>query len=76
MEIPTDIQNLIHEFARPISRPDWRRGCALNRIKLCSCNNLCKHSLKDMIECEFWDSTYTYMGWGSYYQNSTNPYRT
>jgi hypothetical protein len=24
MELPNDIQSIIHEFARPVTRPDWR----------------------------------------------------
>jgi len=31
MELPTDVLMYIKEFSRPISRPDWRKGCAFNR---------------------------------------------
>jgi hypothetical protein len=31
MELPDDVLMYLKEFTRPISRPDWRKGCALNR---------------------------------------------
>ncbi len=32
MELPQELGQLINEFARPITRPDWKQGCALNRF--------------------------------------------
>jgi len=32
MELPDDVLMYIKEFTRPISRPDWRKGSACNRI--------------------------------------------
>ena len=31
MEFPQDIQNIINEYAKPITRPDWRKGCYFSR---------------------------------------------
>ena len=31
MEFPIEIQMLINDYARPISRPDWRQGSFLTR---------------------------------------------
>ena len=31
MELPDDVLMYLREFTRPISRPDWRKGCALSR---------------------------------------------
>jgi hypothetical protein len=31
MELPDDVLMYLKEFTRPISRPDWRKGCALSR---------------------------------------------
>jgi len=31
MELPFEIQMLINDYARPISRPDWRKGSSINR---------------------------------------------
>ena len=30
MEFPIEIQRLIHDFARPTTRVDWRRGSYIN----------------------------------------------
>jgi len=49
MEFPIEIQRLIHDFARPITRPDWRKGSKLKRIKYCLCCYKCNHTLKNMI---------------------------
>jgi hypothetical protein len=32
MELPDDVLNIIKEYAQPITRPDWRRGCYYNRF--------------------------------------------
>lgn len=32
MEFPEEIQRLINEYAKPLTRPDWRDGCYLCRI--------------------------------------------
>ena len=42
MELPPDLLILIKEFAQPISRPDWRQGCAINRF-ICLQNKLWYH---------------------------------
>jgi hypothetical protein len=31
MELPQELVILIKEFAKPISRPDWRQGCIWKR---------------------------------------------
>ena len=31
MEFPIEIQMLINDFLRPITRPDWRKGSFMNR---------------------------------------------
>ncbi len=31
MEFPIEIQMLIHDFARPMTRPDWRKGSFMIR---------------------------------------------
>jgi hypothetical protein len=31
MELPDDVLNLIKEYAQPLTRPDWRKGCYFNR---------------------------------------------
>ena len=31
MELPDDILNIIREYSKPITRPDWREGCYYNR---------------------------------------------
>ena len=31
MEFPIEIQNIINEYARPCTRPDWREGCYFSR---------------------------------------------
>jgi len=31
MEFPLEIQNLINEYAKPITRPDWKEGCYFSR---------------------------------------------
>ena len=31
MELPQELLILIKEFSKPITRPDWRRGCAHRR---------------------------------------------
>lgn len=31
MEFPQDIQNIINEYAKPCTRPDWRDGCYFSR---------------------------------------------
>lgn len=31
MELPMDIQRLINEYAKPLTRPDWRKGSYFNR---------------------------------------------
>ena len=33
MELPDDVLNIIKEYAQPITRPDWRKGCFYNRQK-------------------------------------------
>jgi len=32
MALPVRVQNLIHEYARPITRSDWRKGSLFNRL--------------------------------------------
>jgi hypothetical protein len=41
MELPDDILNIIKEYSKPITRPDWREGCYYNR------------HLDDVLECHF-----------------------
>ena len=31
MEFPIEIQRLINEYAKPCTRPDWKKGCFFNR---------------------------------------------
>jgi hypothetical protein len=31
MEFPQDIQNIINEYAKPCTRPDWKEGCYFSR---------------------------------------------
>ena len=31
MEFPIEIQMLIKDYLRPITRPDWRKGSSINR---------------------------------------------
>jgi len=31
MELPDDILNIIREYSKPLTRPDWREGCYYNR---------------------------------------------
>ena len=31
MEFPIEIQRLINEYAKPVTRPDWKKGCYFNR---------------------------------------------
>jgi hypothetical protein len=31
MEFPKEIQMIINEYAKPMTRPDWRKGCYFNR---------------------------------------------
>jgi hypothetical protein len=31
MELPIEIQRLINDYARPMTRPDWRKGSYYNR---------------------------------------------
>jgi len=33
MELPIELQMIINEYAKPITRPDWRKGCYFNRQK-------------------------------------------
>lgn len=33
MEFPIEIQKLINDYAKPITRLDWRKGSYLNRFK-------------------------------------------
>ena len=32
MYMPIELSNLINEYAKPITRPDWRKGCYTNRL--------------------------------------------
>ena len=32
MELPIDIQMIINEYAKPLSRPDWKKGSYYNRM--------------------------------------------
>lgn len=32
MELPHDVLMLIKEYAQPLTRPDWRKGCYYNRF--------------------------------------------
>jgi len=32
MELPVELQNIINVFAKPTTRPDWRKGSYMNRI--------------------------------------------
>jgi len=32
MFLPIEIQQHINEYAKPITRPDWRQGCYMNRL--------------------------------------------
>jgi hypothetical protein len=32
MELPIELQMIIKEYSRPITRPDWREGCYCNRF--------------------------------------------
>jgi hypothetical protein len=32
MELPIEIQRIINDYARPITRPDWRKGCYFCRM--------------------------------------------
>ena len=34
MELPDDVLMYIREFTRPVSRPDWKKGGALNRANV------------------------------------------
>jgi hypothetical protein len=38
MEFPEEIQRLINEYAKPITRPDWRKGSSIAK-----CNNHIKY---------------------------------
>lgn len=44
MEFPTDIQKIINEYAKPLTRPDWRKGCYYLRhickLQLCYISNM------------------------------------
>jgi hypothetical protein len=31
MEFPQEIQNIINEYAKPCTRPDWKEGCYFSR---------------------------------------------
>ncbi len=31
MELPIELQMIINEYAKPMTRPDWRKGCYFNR---------------------------------------------
>ena len=31
MEFPLEIQNIINEYAKPCTRPDWKDGCYFSR---------------------------------------------
>lgn len=31
MEFPQEIQNIINEYSKPCTRPDWRDGCYFSR---------------------------------------------
>jgi hypothetical protein len=31
MELPDDVLMIIKEYAQPMTRPDWRKGCYYNR---------------------------------------------
>jgi len=31
MEFPPEIQNIINEYAKPCTRPDWKEGCYFSR---------------------------------------------
>lgn len=33
MELPVEIQKYIHEFAKPLTRPDWRKGGRFGSIE-------------------------------------------
>ena len=48
MELPIEIQRLIHEFALPITRPDWRNGSYINmnlaNHPYCEIRDKLKHS--------------------------------
>lgn len=32
MELPDDVLNIIKEYSKPLTRPDWRLGCYYNRF--------------------------------------------
>jgi hypothetical protein len=53
MEFPEEIQRLINEYAKPITRPDWRKGSSIahcnNHIKYVGNGYLINILLKEMI---------------------------
>lgn len=32
MELPIELQNLINEYAKPLTRPDWKKGSYYNKM--------------------------------------------
>lgn len=33
MELPIEIQRIINDYAKPITRPDWKKGCYFCRME-------------------------------------------
>ena len=49
MELPQELLILIKEFSKPITRPDWRRGCALERICVYSLRLEILHQIQEKL---------------------------
>jgi hypothetical protein len=50
MEFPIEIQRHINDFAKPLTRPDWRQGSAFNRKYIES-----QYSTLEIDICFYWN---------------------
>jgi hypothetical protein len=74
MEFPFEIQMLINDYARPISRPDWRKGSYLKRYLKSywgQTGRLLFHEFKSYItQCHsIIDSDETYKLWAFFFEH-------
>ena len=66
--LPPELQRLIHEFARPCTRPDWRRGCSFIRTLDSSDRFRFQYELEIMEQCRHADEDeHNPQNWGDDY---------
>lgn len=72
MEFPIEIQMLINDYARPLTRPDWRKGSSINRDYRSWGGQLGRLNIRDfksyLKQCSIIDEDENYEAWAYFFE--------